>query len=258
MTQTITRVPGARSIAAAVLALLASAQVPAAAQPCPQWDKVKVASTLGLSPSLQALLKFEVPSCEHLELGRGGVGLVLTGQNTLLHNGVRSELAFDHPFVEGDTVEYRWSVLFPSSNGPGGRADQWWLIAQWHDQPDPIKGETWAHFRSQSPPVALHVERHGGVLGMGLSTVNGRKLSWAPVPLDQWLDVTARIHWSQRPDGQVLVEVAGQPALRFTATGPNMLNNYQHYFKMGQYRAPSVTGSSVVYFKDLRISTLSK
>lgn len=221
---------------------------------CALIDKHRVARVMGVDAGLVSVMGMEIPTCANIHLMADYVGFVLNEQNQVMHNGVRSEVLFDYPFNEGETVEYRWSVMFPSASPPGGRADQWWLIAQWHDQPDLRRGETWASLKPQSPPVAIYVERRAGVLGMGVTGLKGRKLSWSPVPLDTWLEMRVSILWSTKNDGLVTVQVPNQPRLGFLSRGVNMLNTYQHYFKVGQYRAPSATVFSVVYVKNISIT----
>lgn len=235
--------------------LIGLASSAAVAQGCPEVDRRMVATALGLDPSLVKATSLEIPSCANIRVAAGEVSFVLDEQNLKVHNGVRSEIAIDYPFNEGDTVEYAWSVMLPSTNPPGTEPGPWWAIAQWHDQPDRRVGETWATFKGQPPPLSVYVERRNSVVGMGVSGLEGKHLSWAPVPLDTWLDIKATVHWSTGSDGSVEFQVADHPELGFSTTGRNMLNAYQHYLKLGQYRAPWVKALAVVSVRNLKIST---
>lgn len=228
----------------------------AIAQSCADVDKHRLGQAMGIDAGLRPLLNLEIPSCANIRLGADHAIFVLNEENQRLHNGIRSEIGIDFPFQEGDVIEYRWSVLLPSAGTPGGGADQWWLIAQWHDQPDPRLGETWDNFKAESPPVAVFVERRNGIAGIGLNSLRGQKGQWAPVPLDTWMDVRVMIHWSRGIDGYVRLTVDGRPEISLSAMGRNMLNGYQHYFKAGQYRAPSIKQYSAVYLKNIRFRKL--
>jgi hypothetical protein len=37
--------------------------------------------------------------------------------------------------------------------------NRWWVMGQWHDQPDRTQGETWPDFPGRSPPVAFNNDR---------------------------------------------------------------------------------------------------
>lgn len=226
------------------------------AQSCPDVDRNRLSQVMGIDPGLVPLLKLEIPSCANIRLGADHAAFILNEENDRLNNGIRSEIGIDFPFQEGDIIEYRWSVLLPSSGTPGGAADQWWLIAQWHDQPDPRLGETWANFKAESPPLAVFVERRNGVLGIGLHSLRGQKGPWVPVPMDTWMDIRVVIHWSRSSDGYVRLTVDGRPDIVLSAMGRNMLNGYQHYFKAGQYRAPTVRQQAAVYMKNIRFRKL--
>lgn len=225
----------------------------ALAQGCQGLDMRKFADAIGMEPTLRSQFSLEIASCEHIQVASDYVGFILKEDNPKVHSGVRSELAIGFPFEEGDTVEYRWSVYLPATGTPGGDSTQWWLLAQWHDQPDPRLGETWATFKAQPPPVAIHVENRQGVVGLGLSGLLGSKLSWTPAPLATWLDIRVTIKWSTGNDGVVSFAVDGRPEFKYLSRGKNMLNHYHHYFKVGQYRAPTVNWATTVFVKNIRM-----
>lgn len=228
----------------------------AVAQGCNSIDRNKLANRMGIDKTLIPYLSLEIPSCANINLVDDYAGFVLNEVNERIHNGIRSEIAINYPFVEGDTVEYRWSILVPKASAPGGGEKEWWVIAQWHDQPDPRLGETWAKFKAQSPPVAIYIENRNGVVGIGIQGMLGKKISWSPVTTDVWLDLSAVIHWSTGDTGSVRLGVDGYPNFNHSLLGPNMLNSYQHYFKAGQYRAPTVEKYSVINIKNVRFKKL--
>lgn len=226
------------------------------AQSCPELDKYRLARVMAIDPPLIPILNLEIPSCANINVAEDYAGFVLNDENIRLNNGVRSEIAIDFPFQEGDVIEYRWSVMLPSVGAPGGEGGPWWLIAQWHDQPDPRLGETWANFKAEPPPVAVFVERRNGVLGIGLNSLGGQKGQWSPVPTNVWMNIRVMIHWSRGGDGYVRLTVDDRPGIVLSAMGVNMLNRYRHYFKAGQYRAPWVRQYAVVYMKNIRFRKL--
>lgn len=228
----------------------------AQAQGCKLVDKQQLAKVMAIDPALVPLLNLEIHGCENIIVGSTDAGFVLNEQNYLVNGGVRSELAIDFPFVEGDTVEYRWSVLIPTVDTPGGDSNEWWLIAQWHDQPDPRIGQTWSTLKAQPPPLAVHIEKRNGIVGIGLSGILGKKLSWAPVPTGVWLNLSATIRWSTGANGAISFRVDNHPEMDAVASGQNMLNGYKHYFKAGQYRTPYVSRYSVIYMKNIRFRKL--
>lgn len=223
---------------------------------CRFVNKEILAITMGIDKGLLPFLSLEIPACANILLGENHAGFVLNDFNIQIHNGIRSEIAIDYPFVEGDVIEYRWSVMLPSNGAPGAESYRWWLIAQWHDQPDPRLGETWAGFKAQSPPVSVFVERRNGILGIGLNSLRGQKGQWTPVPTDMWMKIRVMIHWSQGRDGYVRLTVDDHPEIVLSATGKNMLNGYRHYFKGGQYRDPLIRQQAVVYMKNIHFRKL--
>jgi hypothetical protein len=225
--------------------------VAAMADGCPTISTEALSKAMNISPDLLRYVSIEVADCSNITLDRGFATFGLNEVNEKVHKGVRSEVLINYPFKEGDTIEYAWSVMLPTEAAPGGDAEQWWLIAQWHDQPDPAMGETWRTFKSHSPPVAITVERRNGVLGVGLNGIKGKKLDWAPVTTGRWLRVKALITWSTGEHGRATITImGGEKPIVFEHTGQNMLNAYQHYFKAGQYRDPSVRMKTAVRLKD--------
>jgi hypothetical protein len=238
------------------LLLVGGSILNASAHSCDKIDRQTLAKALAVEQRLIPYMHLEIPSCNHVQLHDGHASFILTDQDSMINNGVRSEFTFDYPFREGDMIEYRWAMMLPSVNTPGSRAARWWVVAQWHDQPNPRLGETWPTFRPKPPPVAIFVEQRQGVIGIGIQDEHAIKHSWSPVPLDVWLDVSVVIHWSTRTNGWALMTVNGQRRFPHRYDGRTMLNNYQHFLKLGQYRAPGVGSRSVVNMKAVQIQKI--
>jgi hypothetical protein len=109
---------------------------------------------------------------------------------------------------------------------------------------------------AQSPPVAIYIQNRNGNVGIGLEGIKGKKISWTQMPTDVWLDLRVLVHWSTTSSGSVNFSVDGHPEFDFVSVGRNMLNSYQHYFKAGQYRDPSIHKYSVINIKNVRLRKL--
>lgn len=226
----------------------------ASAQGCSETGIRAVMNALSIDPSLISITSIEIPSCHNIRVESGSVAFILDGKNLKINGGTRSEIAIDYPFKEGDTVEYMWSFLIPSVDPPGSESGAWWSLAQWHDQPDRRIGQTWEKFKAQPPPLALMVERRNGVVYIGIGGTGRTNNFWTPVPMDEWLDVSTTIRWSTGDSGSFNFRVARHPEISFQVQGRNMLNSFQHYMKLGQYRAPWVKSTATVFFKKVSIS----
>ncbi len=71
---------------------------------------------------------------------------------------------------------------------------------------------------------------------------------------DVWYKLVFEIKWSQSEDGVVKVYVDDTEDPTFFYQGPNMLNNYQHYLKVGQYRHPDIQSDNTVLIRNIKIN----
>ena len=208
----------------------------------------------------------DVAGIEHVQIqeqaGRRYLGLMVSGNQARVHGGVRAEVSVDYPFQPGDTVEYSWQMMIPAEFVTDAPQNRWWLIGQWHDQPDPSQGETWDNFESRSPPVLIALGELHGQLGLGVScgpTTNSQpQRTWGPVALERgsWHTLRVRIHWSQQDDGRIdlFLDEGTDPVV--SDRGPNLNNAYQHYFKFGMYRHPEISSTNWIYVDELHIQRL--
>lgn len=226
---------------------------------CETVDKYHIANGLSVDKKLLSQVSVEIASCDNVSVHDGYVGFILNEKKDVIHSGIRSEVSIDFPFSEGETVEYRWSIMLPKNDFAGAKINrgEWWIIGQWHDQPDPYLGETWSTYKASPPPVAVYIETRNGVLGIGLQTMRNKvfkKHNWVPIPLDVWINLDVTIHWSQAELGFVSLRIDKEAQHDVISLGSNMLNNYQHYLKLGQYRSPRFEKKSVIYIKDVQIN----
>lgn len=173
----------------------------------------------------------------------------------------RAEISVDYPFSVGDRLRYAWEFkLDPAlafeyeSDDP---ATHWWVIAQWHDQPDLNLGETWDDFPSHSPAILFSYGRLDGqdMLGFSYGASELRDLAAVPFARGQWHRLELDVTWSQGSDGLAIASLDGQEFAR--GSGLNMYNAFQHYFKAGSYRHPGITGDGWVYLRNVQIEQVS-
>lgn len=218
-----------------------------------------------LAPELLQYAKVEVASRQSIARVEDGLELkVLPGQPKL-NGGIRAELSVDYPFVDGDTVRYEWSFWIPEDFTPDP-LNRWWVFANFHDQPDRTKGETWEGFPSNSSPLILgygHVE--GGFERDGFSIketsdvlsvtygTDHRPVALVPFSRGVWHQVRLDVRWSQSSIGTLAMTLDGAHVV--SAKGPNMLNAFQHYLKAGMYRDPTIDSFNRVRLSSLKIRT---
>lgn len=214
--------------------------------------------------SLLEYAHLEVGSVESVAIiGEGKtkhLGLrVSPGQNKV-HGGIRAEVSVDYPFQQGETVSYSWRFMLPKEFVSDAPRNRWWVIGQWHDQPNKKLNENWENFSSHSPPVLLGLGELKGKLALSLiyGPTNGKLKSHTAgfvfLERAKWHRITVVMHWSRGPEGKasVFLDDSSQPVM--TAKGPNMNNDYQHYWKLGTYRHPEIATDNWIYLDDLEVS----
>ncbi len=188
----------------------------------------------------------------HLALG------ILPGQPKH-RGGIRAEVSVDFPHHEGDTVRYEWRFMVPTNFVSDAPKNRWWVIGQWHDQPDRSKNESWDGFPSRSPPVLIGLGETNGSLAIGFAYGPQQSTNLGPLPIKrgEWNRIAMVIHWSQGPSGsaQLFLDDMAKPAL--IAKGPNMHNGFQHYLKFGMYRHPEIATQNWIHFDDVKIEKLA-
>jgi len=187
------------------------------------------------------------------------LGLRLLPGQPKLHGGIRAEVSVDFPFSEGDRVNYRWRFMIPDDFVSDAPENRWWVIGQWHDQPNLTIGESWENFASRSPPISLALgeidDQLGIVLTYGLTTTGNIQQLSEPKFIEKgiWHTIETQIDWTRGTTGQVKVFLDGSADPNFVGEGPNMNNAYQHYLKFGMYRHPKIDSDNWIYIDDLTI-----
>jgi hypothetical protein len=191
------------------------------------------------------------------------LGLHIYPRQRKVSGGIRAEVSVDYPFEPGDVLRYSWRFMLPADFVSDAPENRWWVIGQWHDQPNVDRGESWDNFESRSPPVLIGMGEIDGVLAIGLNygpTHNDLKQEvLGPVFLQRgkWHDLSVEIKWSLDDDGyaRLFLDDPSQPVM--AASGPNMNNDFCHYLKLGMYRHPSIKTDNWIYLDDLQIEKLA-
>ncbi len=203
----------------------------------------------------------EIPGFENIFIGNdeGSPFLALrtyTGQ-PLKNGGVRAEIAIDYPFKEGDTLLYSWQIRIPENFQSDAPKNRWWIVANWHDQPDVFKGETWKTYVTKSAPIIFGYGNINGKDLFGFTYGTQRTpIGTIPVTRNVWHTITVEITWSQTANGKAKVYFDHPSTPVFSVTGPNMLNGYQHFLKTGSYRHPDIVADSTINMRNLTIKKI--
>ncbi len=213
--------------------------------------------------SLLPYANIEVASINNIATGTDAFGnyveLHMFPDQPLVNNGKRSEISIDYPYKENDTVEYSWEFKIPADFVPDTPQNRWWVIADWHDQPDPTLGETWDTYETNSTPIIFGYGNIDGTDMLSLSTGSWRSENGVeprgivPIKRDVWHKMRVVVLWSQQETGRVTVFLDGAKEPIFDVRGQNMVNGYQHYMKIGQYRHRDIQTKNSISVKNISI-----
>jgi hypothetical protein len=202
----------------------------------------------------------EVPALENIALlGQGAdqhLGLHLIPGQKKRNGGIRAEISVNYPYQPGDTVRYAWRFMVPKGFQSDAPLNRWWIIGQWHDQPNPRRGETWAGYPSKSPPVLISIGELEGRLAIAIAYGPKQSQQRGPLFIEPgiWHRLIAEIHWSQKADGKATFYLDAPDRPAAVLEGLNMHNDYQHYLKLGMYRHPEIKTDNWIYLDDLTVT----
>jgi len=215
-----------------------------------------------LPPPLIRYAGVEVPSQENIHIRSDGARRYLEfrlipGQ-ARKNNGIRAEISVNFPYNVGDFVRYKWQMRLPEDFKGDEPQNRWWVMGQWHDQPDRTKGENWQGFPGRSPPVSFNYFRRDGkdFLSLLVGSPKMKNVGLIPITRSAWHSLDVVIKWSQGADGKVVVFFDGSKTPVVIGTGPNMHNGYQHYLKLGMYRHPQIATENRLDIRDVFIEHL--
>ena len=196
------------------------------------------------------------------EAGKQSLELSLSPEHGCKNRGNRAEVSVDFPFTQGETVRYEWQFMLPNEFPSDAPRNRWWLIAQWHDQPDRVHGETWDDHPERSPSVALSIgeDNETKELVLALNYGTGTVRNFGPVPLKRgvWHNVAVMVTWSTTDTGRVAMYLDDMDKALLTAEGANLHNRFQHYLKLGMYRHPEIMSRNSIHIRQLSIATTEK
>lgn len=250
-----------------ILALLLPLSLMLSLVSCPSTDvgdpldrdlQEAIVSTLMADSSLWPHVGLEIAGARCVSVADGAVTLRILGGQAKLNNGVRTEISLDYPFEEGQTVLYSWEMMIPEGFIHDAPDNRWWVMGQWHDQPDPALGETWEGFPAHSPPQAFYFGYLDGAYrlqpqyGGSRDDDPSRLITLVP---GQWLRLRVEISWSQGQEGSMSIWLDEDAEPYAAWTGPNMLNGYQHYLKLGMYRHPDIMSDNEIKLRRLAVET---
>ncbi|GAB6091684.1 polysaccharide lyase [Spirochaeta dissipatitropha] len=182
-------------------------------------------------------------------LGSGG-DYWLSPNNGL--ESARSEIQLKSTAQEGNEIYYSWFFMIDSNYI---ESDDWQIIGQFHDQPDPAIGETWNNYPANNP--ALSYKYRNGQLIIAVYSFESKSvmdLVGIPINKGEWYQIKSRIFWSTEDDGFMEFWLDGQQIeasglTRYTAR--NCFNKAGNYLKLGIYRSKDIDSVGIVYFDNI-------
>ena len=224
--------------------------------PVTQSVKEEILAVLISDTAVREYALIEIPDERNVTVYDDYIALHLFDGQRLLHNGIRSEVTVNYPFTEHETVVYEWEMMLPEGfqYDPDNR---WWNMGQWHDQPDITRGETWEDLPGRSPPVSLHFEFYDEryYLAPRYMYEDPQPDEMIEVEPGVWIKLRFEIRWSQEDDGHLRIWVNNEETPHAEYTGPNMLNAYWQYLKVGMYRHPDISTDNTINIRSIKIYT---
>ncbi len=213
-----------------------------------------------VAPDVIEFAHIEIPGLEHIRIAgdpaKPYLGLRTFGGQKLKNNGVRAEVSIDYPFAAGDTVTYSWRFMIDQSFVSDAPRNRWWVFADWHDQPDRNRGETWDGFPSRSAPIGIGYGVIDGEdrLALFYGSPTSSTVGMAGFKRGVWHAVKMVISWGHGPEARARLYLDDMATPKVEAKGANMHNDFQHFFKVGSYRHREIQGDTWVYLSDVRIT----
>lgn len=211
-----------------------------------------------MPPELACYSEFQVPAIENIEIITEGdeafLELRMFPNQSIVNKGYRAEVSVDFPHSEGDTLVYEWRMRIPADSDIDPE-NRWWLLGQWHDQPDLRIGETWNDFPERSPSIGLGYGQVDGqdMVSMSYGAPEQRGIAYTPLSRDVWHDMRVVIHWSMGADGWARMYMDDLVTPFAEADGRNMHNGFQHFLKLGSYRDRGIQVNSRIQLDDIRV-----
>lgn len=211
-----------------------------------------------MSDELAEFSDLQVPAIENLEILTEGderfLELRMFPNQRSTNKGYRAEVSVDFPHELGNTVVYDWRMRIPGDSETDIE-NRWWILGQWHDQPDLRIGETWDGFPLKSPSVLVgygHIDGQD-VVSMAYGAPDLVDTIHTPLSRDVWHDMRMVIHWSMDDKGWAQLYMDDLETPFAVAEGRNMHNSFQHFMKLGMYRDPGIQVNSRIQLDNISV-----
>ena len=225
--------------------------------PLTKEEKARIKDVLIADTSLIKYCGVEILSAKHVSIYEKCITLRLFPDQPLLANGIRSEVTVNYPYKEHDVVVYEWEMLLPKWFNCD-EENRWWLMGQWHDQPDKSKGETWDNYPSDNPPIYMCFmcidEKF--YLSPNYPDKESFLKNFVYIEPEKWIKLKFEIKWSRESDGYMKLFVNNEQEPYTTFTGHNMNNAYYHYLQLGMYRDPDIQTKNILSIKAVNVYSI--
>lgn len=165
----------------------------------------------------------------------------------------RSEIQLKSTAQEGKEIYYSWDFMIDNRYI---ESDGFQIIGQFHDQPDPAKGETWNNYPANPPPLSynyINGELIIAVYSFEIDHVS--HLVAVPITKGEWHQIKSRIFWSTTDHGFMEFWLDGTQIEEFGVkryTARNCFNKAGNYLKIGLYRSNDIDSVGIVYFDNIK------
>ncbi|AXR06867.1 heparin lyase I family protein [Salinimonas sediminis] len=192
---------------------------------------------------------------EGIKVDDSRIKFYLNEASTKINNGYRSEVAIFDRFELGSKVKYIFTLTVNKiSQKTITQDNSWFIVAQWHDQPNKELGETWSSFPKRPPPLSFGIDYKKGYKLYFKSEKNYIDMD---IRLGSTIFCAVEIEWIFSKDGAISGKCrTGIDNMKFSFKDRTMHNRYYHYFKFGIYNGPTVKGKNEVTFKNLNINPI--
>jgi len=155
-----------------------------------------------------------------------------------------------------EILYYRWDFKIASEYV---ESSDWQIIGQFHDQPDPSQGESWATYPKNSPPLALRYRNGELIVAVYSWDKNGViDIARCKVEKNRWHTLDLKVFWSVGKTGTIEAWLNGEslqaPDGQSVYVGRNCFNRAGNYLKIGLYRSNDIMTKGTVYYDNVRSS----
>ncbi len=206
----------------------------------------------------------------------GALALTVRG-GEVTNGGNRAEISANDSDPVCQEAWTSWRFMIPADFQDAAPEDlRWQVIAQWHDQPDTSRGESWEGYPNNSPMISLNYGVYDAIYDSELSAaglpdtltpgdpfvvmnygVAGdlSPVGAAAITKGEWHEVVAHTSFALDASGFAGVWIDGEPLPHGGggyARGRNMYNRAPAYLKLGIYRNPEIRTTNSIHLDEWR------